>query len=314
MHRRDFLSSLASGAVATRLVRGGNTPAAAVQRQLSGTRAARLERIAISTWSLRNYFRATRREDFNFPGPMLALLDFPEMIVDKYNVRHFEFCATHFASSEPAYLRELKYQLVHTRSTIVNLAVDIKELGREGTFSDPERIKRAAAVEAAKKWVDVAHMLGARSVCCGPGKADPKKLARTVESYRALAPYALAKGVHVIVENQEGFGTDHPEEMIRLFKLVGSGRIGALPNFSNFPDESTRQKGLKLLFPYARTVCHVTGLEFAPDGAEKGYGFPKAMEIAKRAGFRGIYTIEFTGSGDPYAGIQKTLEELVRYL
>jgi sugar phosphate isomerase/epimerase len=118
----------------------------------------------------------------------------------------------------------------------------------------------------------------------------------------------------VIVENHGNFGTDHPEELVKLFKLVGPGRIGALPDFANFPDEPTREKGLKMLFPYAQTVCHAKGLEFDAERAEKGYDFPQAMEIARKAGFRGVYSIEFDGPGDPYAGIQKTLDELLKYL
>ena len=38
------------------------------------------------------------------------------------------------------------------------------------------------------------------------------------------------------------------------------------------------------------------------------------MEIAKRSGFHGVYSIEFEGRGDPYSGIQKTLDELLKYL
>jgi hypothetical protein len=38
------------------------------------------------------------------------------------------------------------------------------------------------------------------------------------------------------------------------------------------------------------------------------------MEIARQANFRGVYSIEFEGPGDPYAGIQKTLDELLKYL
>jgi sugar phosphate isomerase/epimerase len=314
MLRRDFLAQLAAGAASVGLGCGRNAFAYTAQKHTAPSASAKLERIAISTWSLRNYFPATRRSDFNLPGPTLALLDFPEMIVDKYKVHHFEFCATHFGSTEPAFLRELTYALVRTSSTIVSIPVDIKECGPEGTFSDPDREKRQAALDAVKLWVDVAHALRVRSVGVGPGKVDAMNLARTAESYKALAVYAQAKDVRVIVENHDGFGAEHPEELVKLLKLAGPGRIGALPDFANFPDEPTREKGLKMLFPYAQTVCHAKGREFDADGGEKGYDFPQAMEIAKKAGFRGVYSIEFDGPGDPYAGIQKTLDELLKYL
>jgi sugar phosphate isomerase/epimerase len=314
MLRRDFLARIAAGAASAGLGHRGDPFALTTQARAAAGASAKLERISISTWSLHNYFRATRRKDFNLPGPMVALLDFPELIADTYHVRHFEFCATHFSSVEPAYLQEIKYALERTRSTIVNMPLDIRECGPEGTFSDPDRITRREALDTVKQWVDVAHALGVRSVCVGPGKVDPEDLAISVESYKALAAYALAKGVRVIVENRGGFGTGHPEDLVRLLKLTGTGRIGALPDFGDFPDEPTREKGLKMFFPYAQTVCDAKGLEFNAAGAETRYDFPKVMEIARKAGYRGVYSIEFDGPGDPYAGIQKTLDELLKYL
>jgi len=68
------------------------------------------------------------------------------------------------------------------------------------------------------------------------------------------------------------------------------------------------------LLPYARIVAHAKGLEFDASGKETKYDFPKAMQTAKQAGFKGIYSIEFEGPGDPYEGVQKTLDELLKYL
>jgi sugar phosphate isomerase/epimerase len=313
MRRRDFLAQLAGASVA--LGSAGSAFAyIKKKRHTAPSPPPRLERIAISSWSLHNYFRSTRANSFDLPGPLLALLDFPEMIVARYQVRHFELCATHFPSTEPAFLRELKYTLAHTLSTIVNLSVDIGECGPEGTFSDPDHEARLAALDAARRWVDVAHDLGVKSVSVGPGKVDPESLARTGESYKALAIYAQTKGVHVMMENQLGFGGEHPQEITKVLKLAGPGRLSALPDFANFTDEPTRQKGLEMLFPYAPSLCHVKGLEFDAAGAETGYDFPQAMAIARTAGFRGVYAINFDGPGDPYAGIQKTLDELLKYL
>ena len=56
-------------------------------------RSDKRNRVSISTWSLHNYFQATREKDFALPGNMLALLDFPEMIADRYKVHNLEFCA-----------------------------------------------------------------------------------------------------------------------------------------------------------------------------------------------------------------------------
>ena len=316
MLRRDFLARLAGGVAASA---GGLGEAWAYTRKKhkapkAPSVSSKLDHIAVSTWSLRNYFRATRSPDCELPGPMLALLDFPDTIVDRYKVRRFEYCASHFASLETAYIREIKYVLAHTHTNIVNLSVDIEECGSEGTFSDPDPEKRQAALEAVERWVDVARALGVKSISVGPGKVDPEDLARTAESYKELTAYAQKKSVHVVVENADTLGSDDPQQLLALLRLAGPARLGALPNFANFPDEPTRQSGLAMLFPYAQNVCHAKSLEFSADGAETTYDFPAAVETARKAAFRGIYSIQFDGSGDPYVGIQKTLDELVRYL
>ena len=316
MRRRDFIVRLAGGAGAVATLRGEGSEllAEAKQRKSKPSKPDKRNRISISTWSLHNYFEATREKEFNLPGKMLALLDFPEMIADRYKVHNMEFCAPHFASTEPTYLQELKSRLSRTHSRVVNMPVDIKEIWAEGGLSDPDKQVRDNAIRASKNWIDIAATIGSQAVRCDPGKMDGTNLAPTVESYQQLAAYGKTKGVHVIIENHGGVGSEHPEELVKLFKDVGTASVGALPDFGNFPDETTREKGLALLFPYAHVVCHAKGLEFDAEGNETKFNFPRCVEISKQAGFKGIYSIEFEGPGDPYVGVQKTLDELLRYL
>ncbi len=314
MIRREFLTRLAGGVGAAGLLRGNNLVAALQGHRSRTEHAAKRARISVSTWSLHNYFQSTREKDFNLPGPMLALLDFPEMVADKYKVHQMEFCAPHFASTEPAYLQELKSRLVRAHSHVVNIPVDIEEISTKGGLSDPDKKIRDNAINASKKWIDIAHTIGSKAVRCDPGKMDANNLEPTVESYKALATYGRSKGIHVIIENHGGVGSEHPEELVKLFKMVGTTHIGALPDFGNFPDEAIREKGLGLLFPYARVVCHAKGLDIGADDVETKYNFPKCIAVSKKAGFKGIYSIEYEGAGDPYVGVQRVLNELIRYL
>jgi sugar phosphate isomerase/epimerase len=312
MIRRDFFIRIAGGAAALTL--GGELRGETKRHPARVDRSDKHYRISISTWSLHNYFQATREEDFALPGNMLALLDFPEMIADRYKVHNLEFCAPHFASTEKTYLQELKRRLVRAHSHVVNMPVDIEELWTGGGLSDPDKEVRDAAVNGAKTWIDVALAVGSKSVRCDPGKMNPEDLSPTVESYKRLAAYGRPKGVHVIIENHGSVGSEHPEELLRLFKQAGTEVVGALPDFGNFPDEATRERGLALLFPYAHVVCHAKGLDFDSAGNETKFDFHKCIEISKKAGFKGIYSIEYEGPGDPYEGVQKTLDELLKYL
>ncbi len=315
MKRRDFLSRLAGGASAAGLVQGGDAVRAFAQGHATRSPlAVKQSRIGISTWSFHNYYRSTRDEDFKLPGKMLALLDFPEMIADRYKVHYLEFVAPHFGSTEPAYLQELKGRLAKSHSHLVNIPVDIEEFEMGGGLSDADKSVRAKGIGAAKKWIDIARELGARSVRCDPGKMNPEDLAPTIASYKELAAYGKSKGIYVIIENHDQVGSTHPEVLVKLFKAVGGNFIGALPDFGNFPDEETRERGLKLLFPYGHVVCHAKGLNFDSSGNETKFDFRKCVEISKRAGFKGIYSIEYEGPGDPYDGVQKVVDELMRSL
>lgn len=315
MRRRDFMTQLAAGLAGSALARGAQRQRSAAhgRRSRSGSGGKR-ERIAVSSWSFHNYFPKTRRKDFAQPGPTLALLDFPEMIADRYKVHNLEFVAPHLASIEPAYLQELRNRLQRSRSHLVNIPVDIPELHASGGLSSDEAKEREKAVKAVKPWIDLARALGAKSVRCDPGQMDAEELDRTVDSYRKLVAYAKSKGVRVIIENHGGVGSEHPEELVRVFKAVKGDFIGALPDFGNFPDEETRQRGLGLLFPYARTVCHAKGLEFDASGKETKFNFQKCVEISKQAHYKGVYSIEYEGHGDPYEGVQRVVDELLEYL
>ncbi len=314
MDRRQFLGQISGVAGLAAEAMGAQTAHRRRRRVVHPAVNPRLARVGISSWSFHNYFRSTRQANSPEPQEWFALLDFPAMIADRYKVHNLEFVAPHFASGEQAYIVELKRQLTRARSRLINIPVDIKELWTQGGLSDPSPAVRATAVAAVKQWIDIAHQLGARSVRADPGKMDPENLAPTVDSYKQLAAYGRTKGVDVIIENHGGVGSEHPSQLVRLFNQVGGKFIGALPDFGNFPDEATRLRGLKILFPYALSVCHAKGLDFDAAGAETRFDFPQCVAISKAARFKGVYSIEYEGSANPYDGVQKVVNELVKYL
>lgn len=313
MNRRQFINYVAGGLTATAL--GG-------EKGLTKTRSRRLsssyyllsQRIGVSSWSFRNHFPLTLSQDSRNPIDTFSLLDFPGMIAERYKIHQLELVAMHFATTEPAYLDELRNQMIHARSHLANLVIDVEGVRTEGGLSDSRKSVRDDAVEVAKKWIDIAARLRARSVRCDPGKIDPQNLEPTVDSYKRLVTYSRRKGVRVIVENHDGATAEHPEVLVTLFKSVGSGYLGALPDFGNFLDAATRARGLALLFPFALTVCHAKGLSFNAQGNEVEYNFPACVEIAKKERFRGVYSVDYGGSGDPYQGVQNVINELLSNL
>jgi len=270
-------------------------------------------RIGISSWSFHNFFPTTLDDKLKPPAKPWDLRDFPEMIADRYQVHQLEMVAPHFESTKPSYVREVRSRLERAHSHLVNIPVDIHELAVKGGLSDPDAKVRDTAISACSQWIDIGSELGARSVRCDPGDMNRADLSKTISSYKKLADYAASKNMYVIIENHGGVGSEHPEDLVKVFKAAGD-HCGALPDMGNFPDEATRRRGLPLLYPYARTVSHAKGLDFDPHGVERAFDFPRAMQAAKSAGFQGVFSIEYEGSGDPFAGMQNVINELVRYL
>jgi Xylose isomerase-like TIM barrel len=314
MKRRDFFASLLAGAAGALK---GSAASAPRTRRRTIHRAppvpTQLNRVGVSTLSFHSYFEATRDESSKTPSGRLALLDFPGMIADRFKIHNVEFATPHFPSLEPAYLQELKSSLVRSHSKLINIPVDVREV-EHGGLSDPNLGVRSGALAAVGSWIDIARQLGAHAVRCDPGCTDPDDLTVTIDSYRKLASYGRAKGVTVLMENRCDVACADSDALVKILHAVASPFVGALPDFGEFPDEVTRLRGLPVLFPYAHTVCHAKGLKLDSSGNETAFDFGRCMAISKQAGYRGIYSVEYEGGGDAYAGVQGVVNEVLRYL
>lgn len=315
MTRRELLTSLllpAGFAVASGIAGAQTRRHRKTQHAAPGP--VKLDRVSISTWSFHDLFFATRQPAGpDFPEK-LVLLDVPAAIADRYKVHNLEFVARHFASTEPVYLQALKSNLLSARSRLINLDVDARELESGGGLSDPSVGVRDAAIAAVKSWVDIARQLGARSVSCDPGAADPGNLEVTLDSFRQLAAYGRARGIAVLIENRTAAGASYFDAPVSICRGVGGTSIGALPGFGDFPDDATRVRDLPALFSYAHTLCHATGLKLDASGNETAFNFQQCVQIAQKSGFRGTYSVNYEGEADPYPAVQAVINELLGLL
>jgi sugar phosphate isomerase/epimerase len=298
MKRRDFLENSARAVLAM----GVSSMSMA---QTSGLQDdQKRARICISTWSFHNLFPQTRDEKApSLTGKPLDVLDFPEMIADRYHVHNVEVVAPHFASTGRSYLRDFKSRLERAQSQLVNIPVDINELWDQPALSGTEQ-QRERAISLYSPWIDIAHELRARSVRCDPGKVNPADPSPTVDSYKKLVSHGHSKDIRVIVENHGGIVSERPEMLVKILETSGAG---ALPDFGNWPNEKTRERGLQLMFPLAVTVCHAKL-------KQGGLDFARCMQISKETHFEGVYSIEAGGKDDPYQEVQQVVDQLLRYL
>ncbi len=301
MKRRTFLAHSIAGAV--------GACAAAMPEDLEAKRA----RIAVSSYSFHNYFPSTRDEDFRETVKPLDVLQFAEMIADRYHLHNLEIVAPHFESRSAAYIKEVNARLKKTHSRIVNIPIDIGELWDQPGLSAADEKTRERALALYKPWFDFAQAVGAQSVRCDPGKINTAKLEPTLASYRTLCAYGQQKGLKVTIENHYGVGSEHPEELVRIFREVG-GNLRALPDFGNFPDQPTRERGLRLLFPVSGPISHARDTESDHKGGLARFDLGQCVRIAKQAGYQGVFSVEAEARGDAYANVQHVYDELLKFV
>lgn len=288
MERRQFLITSGLSALAAQ---SGSS-------QTGGTNAGKLSRICVSTWSFHTLFEKPSAAT----GKKMEALEFPEMIADRYHVHNVEMVLPHFASTDASYVSEFKSRLAKAHSKVINIPVDYDELWEKPALSSTDAKEREHAIGLYKRGIDMAAAVGSPTARCDPGTVNLEDPALTIASYKTLVEYGKAKGVRIIVENHGGI-SQHPEVLVKILQASGAG---ALPDIGNFPDEETRERGLRLMYPLAAGVSH------AKMGPRFDLG--KCVQIAKEAGYTGLFSIEAGGRGDPYEVVQQILDALVQVL
>jgi hypothetical protein len=234
MDRRKFLETTASGALAAGVVRklgwaaGGGTL----------TDADKAQRLGVCSWSLHNYFPKTRDRDFQGTGKLLDLREYPGLIVDKYKVHNFELCNTHFESTTPAYLKDLKAAVEKVHGRVVNMPVDYDADWRGVGLCDPNDVQWRQEIAERKKWIDIAAEIGALAIRPNPGgTVKMTDMSRPTAAYKELGEYGKSKGVKVLIENH-GNVAGKAENIVAIVKGTGADWVGTLPTSAISPRPS----------------------------------------------------------------------------
>jgi sugar phosphate isomerase/epimerase len=309
--RRKFLMGTSVAAV-------GLT--AGLRNSLTSPREPRLEfptspraRLAVTSWPFREFIDSPRNPYRNRQKPGMDINDFPGMIARKFGVQNICPLATHFHSTDPAYLNALRQSVEQAGSHLVDLGLE----GR--SFWDPDKAKRQAAVEYGRHWVDLAVTLGSPSVRQHLGaprgvKPDVELASQTLGQ---LAEYGSAKNILVNLENDDLINED-PFFIVKVIEKIGNPYLRALPDFGNTlggGDADYNERGVAATLKHAYGVCHVKDLVVADSGKTYKVDLPKMFGLAKASGFKGYYMMEWDGGpGDPYEGTQRLVEETLKYL
>lgn len=212
------------------------------------------------------------------------------------------------STQKPKNLDQVKAALEEYDVKVVNMPIDY------GNISQLDEEKRKADLEVIKLWIDVAAELGSKGARVNTGQQPEGvfDLNITADSYRELAEYAATKDVALVLENHGGMSAD-PDNILKLFDMVDHPNFRICPDFGNFEDD-IRYEALDKIFALNPILVHAKTYDFDEQGNHTQFDFGKCMDISKKHGFDGYYSVEFEGRGDQVGGIKSTIELLKKYL
>ena len=243
----------------------------------------------------------------------MDLTEFPAMVVARFDVHRIEPIGDHFGATTPAYLEALNRAMQKAGVQIVDIPAPAG-----GSLFDPNAAGRKKAVEAALKWVDIASTLGSPSIQVGireAGSVSPN-VERTAESLQRILDYAAPKRILIVLEN-DNLVTEDAFFLVKVIEKVNHPYLHALPDFCNSMlsgDEKFNSEAVTAMFKHAYNICHVKDSELGPKRKLFKIDIDRTFTIAKASGYRGYFSMEWEGDGEPYEGTRKMIEASLKNL
>ncbi len=271
-------------------------------------------RLAVASWPFRDFISSPNNRWARHPQkPGMDLKDFAALVVKKFDVRNIEPLGDHFRSTDLDYVREVRASTEKAGAHIIDIPVDLRP-----SFYDPDPGGREKALAASRHWVDIAVAAGSPSVrlhIAGVRNVKPD-VDRAAETLNRVAGYAEEKQVLVNLENDDNT-TEDPFFIVDVIVKVGNPWLHALPDFCNSMlthDQEFNDRAMQAMFKHAYNIAHMKDSEVGDGGKVYTVDVARCFSIAKAAGYRGYFSMEWEGAGEPFAGTQKLIDESLKYL
>lgn len=243
----------------------------------------------------------------------MDLRDFAVKVRERFGVPGVEPLSTHFRSTDECYLREFREAIEKAGVRVVNIPVD-----NSFSFYDADAANRIKAIAHAKKWLDVAVVLGSPSVRTSIAEAKNSKpdVSRAVESIREVVEYAAGKNIQVNLENDDLVSED-AFFVVKVIDKVNHPYLHALPDFCNSMasgNEKFNYDAVTAMFRHAYNICHVKDSEVGDQGKVFRVDLERTFDILKASGYKGYCSMEWEGPEDPYDGTKKLIAASLQYL
>lgn len=312
LSRRNFLQQSSAVAAGLGLLRA--TPqagAAEVAAPKVNFPARPLERIAISTYAFRSYIAGPG--DDGKPHGGMTLPEFAADVRQKLGAVAIEPWSEHLKGRDPHSLAQIRQGIEKAGSHVANLAVD-----EEGSYYDANPAARRAAVEARRRWVEVAVALGCPSIRTNMGgvRQPPPNVQVAADALRQVADHAGRHNIVLNLENDDPVG-ENPFILVQVIEKVNHPYLHALPDFCNSMRAGSAEdnyRGMQALFAHALSICHVKREEIGEQGQVYAIDLTRTFGILRSSGFRGYCSMEWEGKGSAYDATGELMAQTVKYL
>jgi len=250
-----------------------------------------------------------------FRGGRIDLRGFLRACAEDMELDGVSLAASHLATTDVIYLRDLKKLCIDLHLTIASINVD-------APIGTPER--RDAAVADVKALCDIAAYLGAPIVTLTAGSMpqpralDPAAAAGRIVglfrrvfreqppsvrrawsdamwALRQIADYGATRGVAIAARNERRVDArallDAPHELWQCMRDVGSPWLRACPDPAAMRDRTA----LDLPLQYAVEVAATLG-EVHEDGSDAATHWPEILRLLRAARYRGFVTLGYRGA------------------
>jgi sugar phosphate isomerase/epimerase len=266
-------------------------------------------------------------EDMRKKYGEITMLDFPQFTKETFpGVTHMDiwsslfgdvtddsmFTGRGFDPSTPSgrkWLEQLASKLVTTGTKVHHISNNAPT-----NMSGPDEEARKAGIEVAKKWLDGAKIIGAKSMRVNSGGPNflpsaasgtdgyPKNdaivpfLKSCIESFKEMADYGGERGVKVTLENHWGL-TSNPVNMRIIIDAVNHPYCEASPDYANWEHEYMLFSGLKDIAPYAHTTVHAKYWDRWTTN-----DIQRSTRIMLASGYKGKFALEYEAG--PWDGVE----------
>ncbi len=209
-----------------------------------------------------------------------------------------ELLDLHFPTTDLPHLREVKRRCAELYLTISCVSVS-------NDFGRPTASEREHELIRVKRWVDVAHFLGApvlRVFAGWPPAGRKESLwASMIDCLRESARYAQERGVVLGLENHDGGGfVATAADVERALSEVGSPWLRLCLDTGDFEDPAAIQ----------RTAAHAVHVhaklyDLDAQGKDKRLDWPAIIGTLKAARYRGFLSIEYEGAEEAETAVAR---------